>query len=131
MSDAVRVIDRVQDMTDWNQSGFTDGKVPVWDAAQGKFVAGDAAGVGDEAATRAAADIALSQSISVVSAAVAAETVARVNTDTDLVSAINVVSQGLSVLDQAILAETAARGARDDVLSNAASDALSVANAVS
>lgn len=39
MPSAVRVIDRVADMDDWDQTSFTDGKWVRWDAVQGKFVA--------------------------------------------------------------------------------------------
>lgn len=35
--DAIRVVDRVADMADWDQTSFTDGLVPVWNAAAGKY----------------------------------------------------------------------------------------------
>jgi hypothetical protein len=35
---AVRVIDKVADLSDWNQSTFTDGLYVQWDATSGKFV---------------------------------------------------------------------------------------------
>jgi hypothetical protein len=39
MSQAVRVVDRVADMADWDQSGFADNYHVRWDAGRGKFVA--------------------------------------------------------------------------------------------
>jgi hypothetical protein len=38
VADAVRVIDRVADMADWDQSSFNDGNLARWDAGRGRFV---------------------------------------------------------------------------------------------
>jgi hypothetical protein len=35
---ATRVIDRVSDMSDWDQSAFTDGQVAMWDEGTGTFI---------------------------------------------------------------------------------------------
>ena len=37
MGQAVRVVDRVQDLADWNQSGFLNGYLPAWNTGTGKF----------------------------------------------------------------------------------------------
>jgi len=40
MPSAIRVVDRVQDLADWNHASFSDGNVPHWDAADGEYKAG-------------------------------------------------------------------------------------------
>ena len=38
MPTAIRIIDRVAEMVDWNQSTFLDGMLAQWDATSGKFI---------------------------------------------------------------------------------------------
>lgn len=42
----VRVIDRVGDMTDWDQASFTDGEYARWAAGQAQYVGAPGGGAG-------------------------------------------------------------------------------------
>lgn len=44
MAAAIRVIDKVKDLADWDQASFLDGQVATWNAGTGKFEGGNVTG---------------------------------------------------------------------------------------